>query len=375
MHVISGVLKNYEWGSPDALRPWTDGPAPLAELWFGVHPSGVSPIVTELDSDRGLGIDSDPDNHTVMLLDSALGPSDVPILVKLLAAAKPLSVQVHPSAEFAKRGFHHLNEDFAFADSNEKTELLYALTDFTAFAGWRDFGQVTAIFMSLSNSTGVEFFPGLNGDSELTLRDAFSYLVRNAASIPNLAEVIAQIPAACAKAQVSDHAIDAYSTVIREFPHDTGALLTLFMDVVHLSPRESIFVPAGVPHSYIQGTGIEVMTSSDNVLRLGLTPKPVFAELALEAIDFAYTSPTTSIATTPRPFHVELIGSQESKSVPTGSYRLILAIEDTATVHMEQPGGSTEVILMPGQAAVITSADPAAAVTTHGRVAVVTATG
>ena len=141
------------------------------------------------------------------------------------------------------------------------------------------------------------------------------------------------------------------------------------------SPGESIFVPAGVPHSYIQGTGIEVMTSSDNVLRLGLTPKPVFAELALEAIDFAYSSPATSISTTPRPFTVELIDSHEAKSVPSGSYRLILAIEDTATVHMEQGDKSTEAILMPGQAAVIPSADPDAEVTTHGRVAVVTATG
>ena len=81
--------------------------------------------------------------------------------MKLLAAAKPLSVQVHPTAEFAQRGFHELNEDFAFADSNEKTELLYALTDFTAFAGWRDFGQVTAIFRSLSKGVGEDFFSGL----------------------------------------------------------------------------------------------------------------------------------------------------------------------------------------------------------------------
>jgi mannose-6-phosphate isomerase len=306
----------------------------------------------------------------VTLLDSVLTPADVPILVKLLAAAKPLSVQVHPTAEFAQRGFHELNEDFAFADSNEKTELLYALTDFTAFAGWRDFGQVTAIFRSLSNSTGVDFFPGPIDSAGVTRQDAFSHLVRNAVSMTNLAQVLAQIPAACGEAQVSDYAIEAYSTVIREFPHDAGALLTLFMDVVQLSPGESIFVPAGVPHSYVQGTGIEVMTSSDNVLRLGLTPKPVFAELALEAIDFTSPSPAA-----PRPFSVELIESHEAKSVPSGSYRLILAIEDTATVDIKQRDKSTELILRPGQAAVIPSVDPDVDVTTRGRVAIVTTTG
>jgi mannose-6-phosphate isomerase len=355
VHVISGVLKNYEWGSSDALRPWTDGPAPLAELWFGIHPSGVSPIV---------GQDGP-------LLNSVLQPQDVPILVKLLAAAKPLSVQVHPAAEFAHRGFHHLNSEGAFADANEKTELLYALTDFTAFAGWRDFEQVLSVFTSLSDITGINFFQGVQRESSMTRQEAFSHLVRHGASLPHLTEVIASIPAACAtaKIQIRDYAIEAYATVAREFPRDSGALLTLFMNVVQLAPGESIYVPPGVPHSYIHGTGIEVMTSSDNVLRLGLTPKPVFAELALEAIDFTQAS-----LNVPRPFSVEVISSPDKKSVSTGIYRLILAIENNTTVRLEGFSGSPTMVedLLPGQAAVLTSTDPAAEITTAGRVAIVT---
>jgi hypothetical protein len=37
---------------------------------------------------------------------------------------------------------------------------------------------------------------------------------------------------------------------------------------------------------YIRGTGLEVMTSSDNVIRLGLTGKPVFVDQAIAALDF-----------------------------------------------------------------------------------------
>ena len=361
MQVISGVLKNYEWGSADALRSWTDGPAPLAELWFGIHSSGVSPLVAGI-------VDG---NESELFLDSALTSSEVPILVKLLSAAKPLSVQVHPSAEFAHRGFHQLNADGAFADANEKIELLYALTDFTAFAGWRDFNQVLAIFESLSNFTNVNFFGDDRLNSGFNREEAFAYLVRHAAEISNLPDVIAAIPSACASpnAGVSDHFIQTYTTVIREFPDDPGALLTLFMDVVQLAPGESIFIPAGVPHSYVAGTGIEVMTSSDNVLRLGLTPKPVFAELALEALDFS-----GGVSDTRRPFNVELISSSNSKSEASGKYRLILALDGTTTVQQHERGTSPADIreLAPGQAAVFTAADPAAEISTNGSFAIVT---
>jgi len=113
MKVISGALKNYAWGIPGGLLPWlgdipgSETTEPQAELWFGVHPSGASKI-----------IDSD------LALSQVLDRREVPVLVKILAAAKPLSVQVHPRRELAQEGFDELNntEQFAgaFADPYEK---------------------------------------------------------------------------------------------------------------------------------------------------------------------------------------------------------------------------------------------------------------
>ncbi len=355
MHVITGALKNYEWGTPDGLRPWTDGPAPLAELWFGVHPSGPSPVVS---------LDGASEMSDSLFLDAVLTRTDVPILVKLLSAAKPLSVQVHPSAEFAHRGFHQINGvidsvSSPFADEYEKTELLYALTEFEAFSGWRDFAQVRAIFASLAALTNIEFFP-----AEATHAEAFAHLVHHAPEIVNLDSVIAAIPAALGNVtdanSLDASSLDAYSTVIREYPLDSGCLLTLFLAVVHLEPGESIFVPAGVPHSYIRGTGIEVMTSSDNVLRLGLTPKPVFADLALEALSFA--SPA-SLA----PFTV--LTTRDSCVAASGHYRLVLALEGTASVQLS----TSSAVIRPGQAAVITAEESEAQIVTDGTAAVVTA--
>ena len=380
MYVISGALKNYEWGTSDGLRPWTDGPAPLAELWFGVHPSGPSPVVP-IGGDFALfnSSASDPSTSETILLNSILTRAQVPILVKLLSAAKPLSVQVHPSAEFAHRGFHDINsqsdpENLPFADEFEKIELLHALTDFEAFAGWRDFTQVRAIFTSLSALTGVDFFP-----TDATQAEAFAHLVHHAPTIAQLSTVIAAIPLALAQSisaqsisaqSISAQSIDAYATVIAEYPHDPGCLLSLFLDVVHLEPGESIFVPAGVPHSYIRGTGIEVMTSSDNVLRLGLTPKPVFADLALEALRF---TPSES----KEPFTV--CTTHDSLSAESGHYRLILALESETTVRLATSDSEavspavSSVIIKPGQAVVITAHEPTADISTLGTAAVVTA--
>ena len=114
MRVITGALKNYEWGIPGGLALWLnplDGNQTLesqAELWFGVHPSGASRIV---DSELNLG--------------QVMNRDEVPVLVKILAAAKPLSVQVHPHRELAHEGFTELNDTQrfagAFADPYEKT--------------------------------------------------------------------------------------------------------------------------------------------------------------------------------------------------------------------------------------------------------------
>jgi mannose-6-phosphate isomerase len=59
----------------------------------------------------------------------------------------------------------------------------------------------------------------------------------------------------------------------------------LLLDLVLLRPGETLFVPAGAPHAYLHGTGVEIMANSDNVLRAGLTHKPVAVEELLHVVD------------------------------------------------------------------------------------------
>jgi mannose-6-phosphate isomerase len=58
-------------------------------------------------------------------------------------------------------------------------------------------------------------------------------------------------------------------------PGDRGLLVALCMNHLHLSPGQSLHTPARQLHAYLSGTAVEVMSSSDNVLRAGLTGKHV----------------------------------------------------------------------------------------------------
>jgi mannose-6-phosphate isomerase len=53
-----------------------------------------------------------------------------------------------------------------------------------------------------------------------------------------------------------------------------------------LAPGEGVYLPAGNLHAYLCGAGIEVMASSDNVLRGGLTGKHVDLAALIEVLDF-----------------------------------------------------------------------------------------
>jgi len=56
---------------------------------------------------------------------------------------------------------------------------------------------------------------------------------------------------------------------------------------VSLKRGEVLFLPAGNIHAYLSGLGVEVMASSDNVLRGGLTPKHIDVDELLDVLDFA----------------------------------------------------------------------------------------
>ncbi|MEK6310985.1 MAG: class I mannose-6-phosphate isomerase, partial [Curtobacterium sp.] len=70
------------------------------------------------------------------------------------------------------------------------------------------------------------------------------------------------------------------------WPDDPGIVVSLLMHRVTLRTGESMYLPAGNVHAYLDGLGIELMAPSDNVLRGGLTPKHVDVPELLHVLDF-----------------------------------------------------------------------------------------
>ena len=237
---IRPVLKNYDWGDasfiPNLLGDAPTG-APVAEAWFGTHPSGEAIL---------------PDGRP---LSAVTGP--LPFMVKFIAAAQPLSLQVHPSLDQAREGFARENAAGIalgdpkrnYRDDSDKPELLVALTPFSALCGFHDPGATAGWFRALGWSELADALDqlGLEGFVRSALTDN-SFVVP--ANLPQWA------------AQLND-----------EHPNDPAVLVALLMHWVELSPGECLALDAGVLHAYLSGCAVEVMNGSDNVIRAGFTTK------------------------------------------------------------------------------------------------------
>jgi mannose-6-phosphate isomerase len=271
---IDGVVRDYAWGSRTAIQRLAGLPEdgrPIAELWFGAHPDGPSGV-----PEHGASLDAliagDPDAMLGPNAVSQFGPR-LPFLLKLLAADRALSIQVHPNRAQAMAGF--AAEDAAgiprdapgrnYRDPNHKPELLCALTPFEALCGFRPVADTLMLLDALALPELGFLARRLRGPDPL--RAAFIELL-------DLDDPGALV-AAVARRATPDGPLRPVWLAVQDFPGDVGVLLTLLLNHVRLEPGEAIYLGAGTVHCYLRGLGVEIMANSDNVLRCGLTPKHV----------------------------------------------------------------------------------------------------
>ena len=69
------------------------------------------------------------------------------------------------------------------------------------------------------------------------------------------------------------------------YPGDPSVAVTLLLNLVQLAPGQAISLGPGNLHAYLDGAGIELMGASDNVVRGGLTTKPVDVDDLLRVLD------------------------------------------------------------------------------------------
>ncbi|MGP9693493.1 mannose-6-phosphate isomerase, class I [Brachybacterium sp. AOP25-B2-12] len=304
MWELDGTLQHYAWGSERTLPEFLGRPIdgrPWAELWFGAHPAGPSQA-----PDTGTGLDTmisaDPHGTLGDVVTRAFGPR-LPFLLKLIAPAVPLSLQVHPSRSHAAESFAAENAAGLpldspvrnYRDDNHKPELVVALTRFEALCGFRTPRRAAGILDGLDTPLTDRLCALLRDlPSAQGMRAAFRTLV--SPSMRPDPEAVADVAAACA-ARLAEGAspsprIDRTVAMLQEhFPGDPGVVAALLLNPVTLRPGESMYVPEGAIHSYLSGFGVEIMAASDNVLRAGLTVKKVDADEMLGCVSVVAAPP------------------------------------------------------------------------------------
>lgn len=397
---MSNPVRDYEWGSTTALARMQGRIAcgrPEAELWMGAHPSAPSVLI---------GLDGTAQPLDVVLAraaDAVLGQdvmarfgARLPFMLKVLAIARPLSLQVHPDAAQARSGWEAqqaadaeppgrvpadepgeagLPQPHRYADPYPKPEMLYALEPVDALCGFRSPEQAARLVALLGCDLLKDVVAELSGPGSATqcLKAALETLVTWPAAtrgplVTDIAERARHLLVTAGSLREPGtlpppdrRAFTWVARLAAAFPDDPLTLAPLLLDLVRIAPGETLYVPPGAPHAYLYGLGLEVLAGSDNVLRAGLTHKQVAVDELLRVVDPA--------AAPLRDVPCQVVGPSEVIWRPPVAEFLLSRIRPTqaptsAYPHLSGPQvlfctrgpvtvscGRTSVVLRPGESA------------------------
>lgn len=358
---ITNTPRDYAWGSRgeiSALLGAFPTGKPEAELWLGAHPGSPSLIVNPRQAGGASDLLSLIERDTAHLLGVDVGR--LPFLLKVLAASAPLSLQAHPTSEQAADGF--ARENLAgvpltaghrnYKDESAKPELIVALSDvFEALCGFRAMTETRGSIERLAEMDAVssnskpelfaEWLAFARDDSDL--RSMFEWLISAPHPVPELVEQVTALAAGAG----TEFAL--VRTLAGHYPGDSGVLIALMLNHVTLVKGEALYLPAGNIHAYLRGLGVELMASSDNVLRGGLTPKHVDVPELLRVLDFSaapvpYLRPEiiteTARVFTPPVHDFQLSVIESDCSLVLASAAIVLCIEGEFTLMGGVSGAS-----------------------------------
>lgn len=304
MFKLNNSLQNYAWGSKTALTELygIENPSqqPMAELWMGAHPKSSSTVQVNGEP-RSLREIIEADKVGLLGESVAARFGELPFLFKVLCAAQPLSIQVHPAKPAAEAGFARENAagiplsapERNYKDANHKPELVYALTPFLAINGFRPLKEIISLLQPVAGAhASIAHF--LQQPDETSLATLFSSLLSLQGEEKTRAIDIL-------KAALHGQSGEPWQTIQEiavYYPEDSGLFSPLLLNVIELQPGEAMFLFAETPHAYLRGVALEVMANSDNVLRAGLTPKHIDVAELMANVKFTSRA-ADSLLTTP----------------------------------------------------------------------------
>ena len=393
MDLLEPVIQPYAWGSREAIaglqgRP-VPSPGPEAELWMGAHPSAPSGVErdgrhTTLDAVIAADPTGELGEDCVLRFGGRL-----PFLLKVLAASKALSIQVHPSRAQAEAGYREENlrglapgdKSRNYVDDWPKPEILCALTPFEVLAGMRNPVDAARFLQTIGVPALAPFAAELDeaaaqdkaAEADVTdvtvvvgehSREALRSVLARILGWPedSRKQLVGDVVAACERIVADDDALraagpgirrvqgslggpytDACAAITRiavDHPGDLGIVAALLLQHAVLEPGDAVFMAAGGLHAYLRGTGIELLANSDNVVRAGLTGKHIDIPELLKLTDPGVSVPRVpprdlgdgvAVYDSPAPeFRLYRVSAGASAvALPGEGPRLVLCVEGT----------------------------------------------
>lgn len=394
MEALTPWVKRDGWGSahfiPDFLGVEPDG-GPWSELWYGTHVDGA----TETSAGGSLRelIARDPDRSLGQEITYAFG-TQLPYLAKIVATSQALSLQVHPTKEIAREGY--LREELLgiertarrrmYRDMNHKPEMLYALTDFEALVGFRVPRKARNLLEGLECELAENLRRRLNLS---TVRGGMRSLVAwlfdpdSPVTEDGIGEFVRESAARLASGVTPSVRTDRMIARLAALhPGDPGIVVAFLMNPVSLRPGECVYIPPRMIHSYSSGMGIEVMASSDNVIRAGLTSKHVDAAQLVEIAEFSALPPvrvapehpteaTDRFLAPAQEFELSVTATHDDEVwVPGEGPRIVICIDGGVRMRTENAVGSLATVeLRRGDVVFVAAAEGKLYLSGSGRIA------
>jgi mannose-6-phosphate isomerase len=341
---LTCAIQHYAWGGYDFIPTLLDREnlerTPCAELWIGAHP--VAPATATID-----GIEVPLDRLLARVPHLTL-----PYLLKILDVRAMLSIQTHPNRSQAEAGCRRETAagiplsapHRTYRDANHKPEACVALSEFWVLHGFKSPEAIADTLDAVPELRGLA--PRFRKD----LAAAGADIVMRRALVRSLYEGVMtrpQVDFDRALAPLVDRLAPLYDDGVLtkdapdfwaaraavQFPMpgghlDRGIVSVYLLNLVRLLPGQGVYLPAGVLHAYLEGTAVEIMASSDNVLRGGLTPKHVDVAELLTILAFdagqpailepQVTSPAERVYRTPaREFELSRVDLSADQSYRT----------------------------------------------------------
>ena len=300
-------VRDYDWGNRhggiirDMLeyqgRPVPPG-TPVAELWMGAHPSAPSLVLPEREP-LGVMITKNA-AHMLGPELAGRGVRTLPFLFKVLDAKRPLSIQAHPDAQLARE--LHARDPAHYPDENHKPELAVSLGGMEALLGFRPTEQIAGALQMYPELRSLCETPEEHGQSPKDrgerdwLQARFSRLMR---ADPKAVRLAAESHLVRVRESETNPGFRLFGELRDLFgPEDAGIFCGYFLNPLSLPQNRAVFLGPNEPHAYLRGPILECMSSSDNVVRAGLTQKFRDVETLLTMLHYG-TEPPKILAPQP----------------------------------------------------------------------------